>query len=64
MASLLLVKSSIQNDEVGWIERSVRVAASMVSLWHVGICRGIISLARTGVKYDDPGFSTIEGVTD
>ena len=40
--SLLLVKSSIQNDEVGWIERSVRVAASMVSLWHVGVCKGIL----------------------
>ena len=56
------MKSSIQNDEVGWIERSVRVAASLVSLWHIGVCKGV-SLARFGVKYDDRGCSTI-GVTD
>jgi hypothetical protein len=30
----------------------------MVSL---GVCRGTISLARIGVKYDDPGCSTKEG---
>ena len=42
------------------IERSVRVDASMVSLWLVGVCRGIISLARIGVKYDDPGCNIVE----
>ena len=40
------------------------VYVSMVSLWHVGACRGIISLVRIGVtcKYDDPGCNIIGAI--
>ena len=38
----------------------MRVHASIVSLWHVGVCRGIISLARIIIKHDDPGYNIIE----